>query len=100
MTALPKRKPAPRPTMAKPEPRPVPSWEELSAPLDTSPPVILTPAALTAWAQLTDDQRAGRLADQDLVEEWHRDAVAATLGPLDAWMAQFTQLPPLPAMMP
>ena len=96
MTALPKRKPARRPAMAEPEPRPVPSWEQLTAPLDTSAPVILTPAARTEWAQLTDELRAGRETDRDLLDEWHGKALLAALGPLDDWLHHT----PPPAMMP
>ena len=73
-----------------------PSWEDLTAPLDTAAPVILTPAARTEWSALTDAQAAGRATDQDLLDEWHGKAMLATFGPLLAWMRHAS----LPAMMP
>ena len=73
---------------------PAQEWARLTAPQDTAAPVILTPAARAEWAQLTDDLRAGRETDQDLLDEWHGKALLAAFGPLDDWMHQFTPPPP------
>jgi hypothetical protein len=62
-------------------------WARLTAPLDTAPPVILTPAMRAADGSYRDRLRAGRAADRAMLSTWHAEALERTLGPLDAWLA-------------
>jgi len=57
--------------------RPAPlaeAWARLTAPLDTSPPVIITPAARAEWFHLADAQRNAAQQDWDDVDDWTWEA--------------------------
>jgi hypothetical protein len=62
-------------------------WARLTAPLDTAPPVILTPAMRAATSSYRDRLRAGRAADRAMTGKWYVEASGRTFDPLDAWLA-------------
>ena len=68
------------------------AWERLTAPLDTAPPVIVTPAMRADNDAYRNELRAGWATDRALTNGWYVEAYEKTFDPLDAWLAT----PPFP----
>ena len=84
MTALPKRKPARRPAMAKPAPEPERTldWAALTAPLEHyQVPVVFTPVMRAAADEWQDELRGQAAEDRAMADEWEAGACQRTYGP-------------------